>query len=124
MKFRLTRFAQDDITAILRNTRKHFGHEQLISYANTIDRGIGMIAEHPQRAASLERNDIGQGVRSFHFELATGRRRGASHILYYRCATAPQGEQIVLVLRILHESMEPKRRLTAALRVSEENDDR
>ena len=75
-----------------------------------------MIADDPSRPACIDRGDIRKGLKSFHLELAAKRRRGAAHMLYFmemRDATEPPE---VVVLRVLHEAMEPKRRLIRALR--------
>lgn len=116
MKYRLTLLAERDVAAILRKTRKQFGSGQVRRYANVIERGVAMVAAEPMRPSSMERAEMGKGVRSFHLELAAKRRHGASHILYFLETSGPHGERELVILRVLHESMEPKRRLIAALR--------
>lgn len=78
-----------------------------------------MVADDPSRPASVERPDIRDGVRSFHLEHAAKRRRGASHLLYYVERVGADGEAEVVILRVLHESMEPKKRLVRVLRGQE-----
>lgn len=116
MKFRLTKEADADIAAILRRTKRLFGPLQVSVYARIIDGGIAMIAADPMRPSSNERSDLRPGVRSFHLELVTRRRHSASHMLYYMPTKNSDREPEVIVLGVLSESMEPKRRLNKALR--------
>jgi toxin ParE1/3/4 len=116
VRFRLTRLADQDITNILRETLRSFGPRQVSHYAEIIDRAIQMVAEDPLRPSSLDRSDIKDRVRSFHLELVAGRRGAASHKLYYAKMADRDQEPIVVILRVLHERMEPKHRLLRALR--------
>ncbi|HEY8137105.1 MAG TPA: hypothetical protein VIF61_04640 [Methylocystis sp.] len=116
MKYRLTSAADADVLAILRQTRRDFGRGQLSIYAQIIDLGISMIADNPSRPACIDRGDIRKGLKSFHLEFAAKRRRGAAHMLYFTEMRDATGAPEVVVLRVLHEAMEPKRRLIRALR--------
>ena len=116
MKPRLTRRAERDIDGILRDTLRLFGRNQLLAYATVIDKGIAMIGADPQSPLSMDRCDIRLGVRSLHLEIAAGRRGGAAHKLYFRQAQDPEGRPEIIVLRILHEGMEPRRRLLLEMR--------
>jgi toxin ParE1/3/4 len=116
VKHRLARQADQDIVDILHDTLKTFGPRQVGMYAELIDRGIKLVADDPLRPASLDRSDIRAGVRSYHLELAAGRRGGAAHKLYFTMTANRDGSSEVIILRVLHERMEPKRRLLQALR--------
>lgn len=116
MKFRLTNAADADILAILRQTRRDFGRGQVSIYAQIIDLGISMIADDPSRPACIDRDDIRKGLKSFHLEFAAKRRGGGAHMLYFMEMRDATGSREVVVLRVLHEAMEPKRRLVHALR--------
>lgn len=73
-----------------------------------------MIAENPGRSSARVRPEIAPDVRAFHLSLAAKRSGGASHLLYFRT----QGDglsQEVVVLRVLHDRMEPRRRLLSAI---------
>jgi hypothetical protein len=51
-----------------------------------------------------------------HLELVTRRRRSASHMIYFMEMREADGDPTVVVIGVLHEKMEPKRRLNQALR--------
>lgn len=116
MRYRLTPAADEDITAILRNTKALFGRDQVRIYADVIDSGLAMIAEDPWRPSGIDRSDIRPGLRSFHLELVRRRRRSASHLVYYKVAQAADGQSEVVIIGVLHERMEPKRKLGRSLR--------
>lgn len=113
MRHRLTRRADADIEHILEETLRAFGPRQVGAYAELIDRAIDMVAEGPERPSSQARPDLAPGLRSFHVAIASGRRRGASHILYFTVMDATEGGREVVILRILHDRMEPRLRLAA-----------
>jgi toxin ParE1/3/4 len=112
----LTKEAEADIARILRRTKKLFGAVQVSTYAKIIEGGIAMIADDPVRPSSIDRSDLRPGVRSFHLELVTRRRHSASHMVYFKEVRSAGGDTEVVVIGVLSESMEPKRRLNKALR--------
>ena len=111
-----TKEVQADIASILRRTKKLFGPLQVSIYAKIIEGGIAMISADPARPSIIERNDLRPGVRSLHLELVTRRRRSASHMIYFVEMRDADGDPTVVVIGVLHEKMEPKRRLNQALR--------
>jgi toxin ParE1/3/4 len=115
VKYRLTEAADDDIADVLRETSRRFGPLQRGKYAALIERAIEMVAEEPERPGSRRRDDLAVGVRSFHIEIAAGRRGTAAHVVYYLCGTLDDGCEGVIVARLLHERMEPLRHLTRGL---------
>lgn len=115
MRLRLTRRADEDIERILEETLRTFGSRQVQAYAELIDRAIAMVAEEPRRPSSKIRPEIAAGIRSFHVALAGGRRTGASHVLYFTVVDAADDAGEVVILRILHDRMEPRRRLPGGL---------
>jgi toxin ParE1/3/4 len=115
VKVRLSGLAEKDVTQILRETRRMFGARQLGTYATLIDGAAQMIAEDPNRPSSLDRTELGPDVRSVHLELAAGRPGGASHMVYYTEGNLPDGSRGLSILRVLHESMEPKNRVARSL---------
>lgn len=107
-KYRLTSLADDDITDILGYTLQEFGPVQLEAYWGLIDKASQMVGEHPACPGSRRRDELGQGVRSFHVELAAARRGAASHILYYAPGLLSDGTPGAVILRVLSDRMEPK----------------
>ena len=63
-----------------------------------------------------------RGVRLYHLAHAAGRRRGATHVPFYKIAKGVEQEDQLVALRVLHERMQPKRRLIQALRGEEIED--
>jgi toxin ParE1/3/4 len=74
-----------------------------------------MVGEYPDRGGSRQRSDLGSGIRSFHVELAAARSGAAAHVLYYRVNESDPALPSVLILRVLHQAMEPGRHLTREL---------
>ena len=72
-----------------------------------------MAAADPGRPGSRARDERGAGIRSFHVELAARRRGAVSHLLYYVSADGAADAAGIVILRILHEAMEPSRHLGA-----------
>ena len=120
MRHRLTRRADEDIEHILVETLRAFGPRQMQTYAALIDRAIALVAEAPERASSQGRPDLASGIRSFHIALASGRRRGASHVLYFTLTDAAEDDREVVILRVLHDRMEPRLRLATGGEGSED----
>jgi toxin ParE1/3/4 len=77
-------------------------------YSSIISRAFSLLLDYPDP-------EIREGVRSFHLELAAGKRGAASHIIYYRVRPDSEGERELLVLRLLSDWMEPKYRVSRAL---------
>jgi toxin ParE1/3/4 len=116
MTYELTEPAERDIRGILRDTMKMFGLRQVQTYAGIIERGIETVAENPDRPGSLDRSEIAPGVRLLHLEIAARRRGAAAHCLYYVEGRLSNGSVGTIVLRVLHEHMEPRHRVIKGLR--------
>lgn len=116
MTFELTLAAERDIRDILRETLKTFGTVQLSTYQRVIGAGIALVSEQPERPESLPRPELGPGIRFYHLELAAGRRGGAAHCLYYMRASLSDGSTGTLIVRVLHEHMEPRHKVVRSLR--------
>ncbi len=106
-RYRLTEAADGDIVEILGESARVFGPQQRDAYARLIEEAVEMIAGEPEWPASRAREELGPGVRSFHIELAAGRRGAASHAVYYMRDRLEDGSNGIVVLRILHERMDP-----------------
>ena len=108
---RLTREAERDLAEVARYTVATFGAEQAMRYAALIEHAFALLAENPHRPVSRERTELRAGVRSLHLSRAAARRHAASHVLYYHLVAGVDGAQDVVILRVLHERMEPLQRL-------------
>jgi toxin ParE1/3/4 len=88
-----------------------FGRLQSSRYAELIDRAVLLVAQSPQRLGSTPRDDLSAGLRSFPITRAAGRQGAASHVLYYESGTMHDGSPGIVVIRILHDRMEPERHI-------------
>lgn len=104
---RLTPAADADLQSILEDSGRRFGIAQLERYARLLQRSIDLVSEQPERPGSRARDDIEAGVRSYHVALAARRKGAASHVLYYLADDTGSGGDGVVILRILHDAMEP-----------------
>lgn len=113
--YRLSESAQADLLDIFFWTHTQFGELARQRYEALIVTALRDIAEQPARVGSVERPELGDGVRSWHLSLSRERARTASgmvrhprHFLLYRL----EGD-VVAVGRVLHDSMELSRHLDA-----------
>ena len=114
MIVRLTRAAEQDLAEIARHTVATFGADQAMRYAALIEHAFRLLADNPHRPASRGRDELRSGVRSMHLSRAAARRHAAAHVLYYHLASDAGSERHVVVLRVLHERMEPLKWLVDA----------
>lgn len=108
-RYRLSEAAGEDIEAILRNTTRNYGPRQRERYIGIIQLGIEMVASEPKRPGSRARLEIHPEIRSFHLELAAGRAGAAVHHLYYTMQRLADGEEGIVILRVLHERTDARR---------------
>ncbi len=116
MSYEITEPAERDIRSILTETLTSFGTSQLAVYAALIEKAMAMVGENPERPGSLDRGEIAPAVRLFHLELAAGRSGAAAHCLYYTTGRMSDGRVGTIILRVLHESMEPRHKVVRSLR--------
>jgi len=110
---RLTQAAESDIVEILAWSEAQFGPAARGRYERLILTGLRDIAADPFRPGSTDRQELGEGARSWHLRGSRERARAADgvvqrprHFLIYR----PMAAQVV-VGRVLHDSMELERHL-------------
>ncbi len=116
MTVQISQAAARDIRSILGETLKTFGTYQFGIYQAILNRAIGLVAEAPERPSSIARSDIARNVRSFHLQLSAGKAGGAAHCLYYISARLPDGSTRTIILRVLHEHMEPRYKVVRSLK--------
>jgi toxin ParE1/3/4 len=92
MEFRLSRFADRDLLAILKYTKKVWGSEQGFTYLRLLGLARDKIVANPFLPGSKPREDLAPGCRSF---------RCGKHVYFYRLC-----DNSVEIARILHESMD------------------
>jgi len=109
--YQLAEAARDDVKDILTRTARRFGPLQRRRYNQLVETAAMMIADQPMRPGSRQREELGPGIRSFHVELASRRAAAAAHVLYYVQGTLDDGRDGVIILRVLHERMDPTRHI-------------
>lgn len=109
MTFRLTEVAAHDIERILEDTLELFGPNQFQVYAQLIDVALHRIGRDPDGLGTTLRDDIAPGVRSFRLDNVARRRGAASHSVYY--LPPAEANTDVVILRLLHDRMEPRRQI-------------
>jgi toxin ParE1/3/4 len=112
-RFRLSRPAQVDVAHILDVSAERWGSDAKRRYAATFA-AMRKVAAAPEGPTTRARAELAPGLRSFHIRYARGDDPNTKvgspvHILYYR-VIAPQ---LIEIVRVLHERMEPSRQLRA-----------
>lgn len=105
--YRITHAAIQDFKATLKETQDQFGSRQREIYKKLIATAVKMVAADPGRGGSWDRGRVAPGLRAFHLEHAAGKRGAAAHTLHYAVERAPGGSSRVVILRLLHDTMEP-----------------
>jgi toxin ParE1/3/4 len=111
-RFRLSQLAEGDLAQILATSEERRGTQGRRRYAALVAVAMRRVAAEPNGAATQDRGELSRGVRSFHIRHArrhhpTVRVSRPVHVLYYR-ALAPE---LVEIVRVLHERMEPSRHI-------------
>jgi toxin ParE1/3/4 len=111
--YRLSAAARADIVEILAWTHEQFGESARERYEALIVAALRDISVQPGRVGSVERPELGEGVRSWHLRLsreharmATGIVRRPRHFLVYRTEN-----DLVVIGRVLHDAMELARHM-------------
>ena len=107
---RLAEAAGQDDQAILRWTVENFGRAQARTYAKTLNSALQDMAQGPDVIGARLREDIGPDIHTLH--VARHGRKGR-HFVVFRISPSPDAS-IIEVLRLLHDSMDLPRHLTAA----------
>ena len=107
---RLAEAAGQDYQSILRWTVENFGRAQARTYAKTLNSALQDLAQGPDVIGARLREDIGPDIHTLH--VARHGRKGR-HFVVFRISPSPDAS-IIEVLRLLHDSMDLPRHLTAA----------
>ena len=113
-RYRLSRLAEVDLARILRASDASWGAEGRQRYRAAVAAALRKAAAEPFGAASRDRAELGQGVRSLHLRHARAEAAGARvarpvHVVFYRAA----GPGLIEIVRVLHERMDPAWHLPA-----------
>lgn len=106
---RLSAAAEQDFREIVGWTVKNFGRSQAGIYAKILSDALHDLALGPSIPGVRQRDDIGTGIHTLH--VARKGRKGR-HLIAFRM-TPPEGEHVIDVLRLLHDSMDLSRNLPA-----------
>lgn len=108
LRYRLSATAEADVVDILAWTHEQFGEAARLRYERLIVAALRDLATLADRPGSIERPELGAGVRSWHLRLsrghvdtAAGRVRRPRHFLIYRMEPAMR-----VLGRVLHDAME------------------
>jgi toxin ParE1/3/4 len=114
--YRLSEAAETDIVDILAWSQTQFGEAARLRYQELILTGLRDVASDPTRLGSIDRPELGAGVRSWHLHnsrnrarLAEGIVRRPRHFVIYRAIDAR-----IVIGRILHDAMELERHMRLA----------
>lgn len=101
--------AEEDIVKILAWSHEHFGEQARLRYEALLTQAIVDIAENPERAGSMSREELTASARTYHLwhsrqraEKAVGNVARPRHFLLFRV----NGEGQIEIGRVLHDSMD------------------
>lgn len=98
-KVRMQKTASQDYGDIIKWTRKSFGEKQAQTYRVTLNMALEALRDGPNIVGVKQRDDIASGILTLH--VARQGRKGRHFLLFRICS-----EQIIDVLRLLHDSMD------------------
>ncbi|MBL8268549.1 type II toxin-antitoxin system RelE/ParE family toxin [Steroidobacter sp.] len=108
-RVRLSAAAEADFEHIVQWTSEQFGAEQAINYGETLSAALEALSDGPTICGVKARSELLKGLFSLH--VARLGRKGR-HFIMFRLAPANSGS-VIEVLRLLHDSMDLQRHLTA-----------
>lgn len=119
-RFRLSLLAEADLEEILATSAEGWGMEGQRRYAAIIAAAMRQVMDDPQGPMTRKRTDLLPAIRSFHTrhargDIAVAKVRRPVHILFYR-VLAPD---LIEVVRVLHERMDPSRHFDAVHEVKD-----
>ena len=107
---RLSAAAEADYRQILRWTKENFGLSQAQVYADTLSSALKALSAGPVIIGAKECGEIGANIRTLH--VARSGKKGR-HFVIFRIGNF-KGQNVIDVLRILHDSMDLGKHLPPA----------
>ena len=110
---RISRRADADLTEILATSLERWGEDGRVRYRSLLVAAMNELGADPERLMSKDCSELAPELRSFHVR-HVGRDHGVKapvHVIYYR-----KPRSSILIVRVLHERMEPSMHLTATTR--------
>jgi toxin ParE1/3/4 len=108
---RISAGAKADFRAILATSLERWGEDGRVRYRSLLIAAMNELGADPERLMSKDCSELLPELRSFHVR-HVGRDHGVKmpvHVIYYRRARSS-----IVIVRVLHERMEPAVHLTAA----------
>lgn len=111
---RLSLHAEEDILSTLAWSLDKFGGAAYRRYEALLTEAMDSLCGNPEKSGSIARPEFGDSVRTYHLRFSRDEARTAEgivhrprHLLVYRL----REDQVLEVVRILHDSMELERHL-------------
>ncbi len=110
-RHRLTHAAEADVAEIAVWSQARFGDGARRRYVALIAAAVLDVADDPDRVGHSPLPELGDGIRTWHLRLSrrrstAGAVRRPRHVVVYRVE-----DDVVAILRVLHEAMDLPRRL-------------
>jgi toxin ParE1/3/4 len=111
-RYRLSEPAKADIAVILSTSEERYGREARIRHRALLTAAMRRVAADPEGLSTADRAELLPGLRSFHTRHSRGESRetpvaSPAHVIFYRAVQLG----LVEIVRVLHERMEPSRRI-------------
>ena len=103
--------AHADLIEILGTSFDRWGEEGQARYEVLLEAAVQELGANPEHLMSRDRHDLAPGLRSFHIR-HVGRDPGVKapvHVIYYY----RKARSSIVIVRVLHERMDPSVHLTA-----------
>lgn len=103
-RFRISAPARGDLEQILTTSLERWGEARRSRYTALLAAALRTIARAPTGATTRDRAELAPGMRSMHVRHTRGARgvKDPVHVIFYRVRP-----DVVEVVRVLHERMEP-----------------
>ena len=109
-KVDVARAARTDLIEILWTSFDRWGEDGKARYESLLEAAIEELGANPEHLMSKDCHELAPRLRSFHLR-HVGRDLGVKapvHVIYYR-----RTRSAIVIVRVLHERMEPSMHLTA-----------